>query len=177
MMSIVSLSLMLAYIACSLRSAMAVGWMLGWRLVHGPVHPIRLGILFRHWTETSIAPRLAPSLPAPLSLTLCVSHTRALLALSPFLNICNICNRQTGWSPSPLSSFQPRLVLRCPELTMNFLLCAFTRKYKTKVRCLTEGQKIFKVKIKIYLQQECRDTRVWASTIILCWAMLFKQGV
>lgn len=102
MMSIVSLSLMLAYIACSLRSAMAVGWMLGWRLVHGPVHPIRLGILFRHWTETSIALRLAPSLPAPLSRTLCVSHTST--SLSPFLNICNICNRQTDWSPSQKNS-------------------------------------------------------------------------
>lgn len=52
----------------SVRSVMRVGWMLwgGW-LVHGLAHSIRLGILFRHWTETSIAPRQSSSLSDCLS--------------------------------------------------------------------------------------------------------------
>lgn len=94
-MSTVSLSLMLAHMACGLKSAMVVGWMLGWRLVHGPVHPIRLGILFRHWTETSTALRPAPSLPAPLSLALRVSHTVALLSLPLWISVISVTDRQT----------------------------------------------------------------------------------
>lgn len=61
------------------------GWAVCYRgtwLVHGLAHSIRLGILFRHWTETSIA--LRPSFSLSLSQTVC----------EPKQNFYYICNKQ-----------------------------------------------------------------------------------
>lgn len=116
---------------------------------------------------------------ATLSHSLCLTHSSPSLSLPFWISVISVTDRPTDHHRRKIASFAFSTV-SCSTLSWidhAFSIMHIYMKIKTKARCLTEGRKIFKVKIKIYLQQECRYTRVWASTIILCWAMLFKQGV
>ena len=66
---------------------------MGWRLVHGLVHSIRLGILFRHWAKTSFTLRPSLSLPPSLSThrhTHTHTHTLHLFIMSATNTQCSL---------------------------------------------------------------------------------------